>query len=322
VTEDPRIRDEIAAFVDRVLMTEAWEESGGEVADRIMRILTEHGWSPRVSEDPRIREIRAGAPVGDTSASEGACCMTESMASEPAEPTTRQDPEVRISPPAFYPQVEIAVRFPDQRHWGVVRRCNTLLYVAPGSGLDKVISEHWGLLADPAQTTEQHAERLDRVLWLWAEEKWRREQLLAQRQHWWDTVGREKAALTEQRDLAVWLHAEAAWRVEGLVGQVNTLGDAADERQARIDAALQLIHVFTATGPHFLSPDEIREVRAALVGDQPTESGQGATLGPRHPAGSPEGHFPTDPQMSGSIGQSTPSGDQPTTEEPSEAERP
>jgi addiction module HigA family antidote len=53
------IRDEIAAFIDRVLMTEAWEESGGEVADRIMRMLTEHGWSPRGSEDNRIHEIRA-----------------------------------------------------------------------------------------------------------------------------------------------------------------------------------------------------------------------------------------------------------------------
>lgn len=59
MTEDNRIRDEIAAFVDRVLMTEAWEESGGEVADRIMRMLTEHGWSPRSSEDNRVPEIRA-----------------------------------------------------------------------------------------------------------------------------------------------------------------------------------------------------------------------------------------------------------------------
>lgn len=42
----------------------------------------------------------------------------------------------------------------------------------------------------------------------------------------------------------------------------------ANPAQACIDAALQLIHVFTATGPQFLSPDETRAVRAALVGDQ------------------------------------------------------
>jgi len=28
--------------------------------------------------------------------------------------------------------------------------------------------------------------------------------------------------------------------------------------------------IFTATGPHFLAPDETREVAAALAGDQPT----------------------------------------------------
>lgn len=62
-----------------------------------------------------------------------------------------------------------------------------------------------GLLADP----EQHAERLDRALWLWAEEKWRREQLLAQRGQWWETVAQQRREVEAERDLALWLHAEA-----------------------------------------------------------------------------------------------------------------
>jgi hypothetical protein len=90
-----------------------------------------------------------------------------------------------------------------------------------------------GLLADP----EQHAERLDRALWLWAEQKWRREQLLAQRQQWWDTVGREKAALTEQRNLAVWLHAEVCDDRDRARAQrdeaIQTAGQLRDQLRAR-----------------------------------------------------------------------------------------
>jgi hypothetical protein len=102
------------------------------------------------------------------------------------------------------------------------------------------------------------------------------------------------AEVCAERDLALWLFAEARWyserwlstvaeavrllrnagvnRGNGLPARVATLIAERDERHARIDAALQLIHVFTATGPRFLSPDETREVRAALVGDQPTEA--------------------------------------------------
>jgi hypothetical protein len=84
------------------------------------------------------------------------------------------------------------------------------------------------LLADPAQTAELAEAQRSARFWQGLAEYWEREHQ--------NTVLPYTNKLESERDLALWLHAEAAWRVEGLVGQVNTLGDAADERQARIDA--------------------------------------------------------------------------------------
>ena len=92
---------------------------------------------------------------------------------------------------------------------------------------------------------EVRAER-DLAVWLHAEAKHQHAELLAQRDSWWDHVGREQSKLTAERD---------------------TL-------QARIDAVLA--HVDTRT--HALASDlayanerdTLRFVRAVLQGEQPT----------------------------------------------------
>ncbi|MCU1687839.1 MAG: hypothetical protein JWQ81_8578 [Amycolatopsis sp.] len=40
------LRATLAAYLDRVLLTEAWEESGEEIADVVLRMASEAGWRP------------------------------------------------------------------------------------------------------------------------------------------------------------------------------------------------------------------------------------------------------------------------------------
>lgn len=48
---EQKLRDDIAEFLDAVLMTEAWEESGEEAADRVLAIVRDAGWGP--GDDPQ-----------------------------------------------------------------------------------------------------------------------------------------------------------------------------------------------------------------------------------------------------------------------------
>jgi hypothetical protein len=54
-----------------------------------------------------------------------------------------------------------------------------------------------------------------------------------------------------------------------LTGERDTLEKILSKERSRVAAALALIDGGTSAGPHFLSPDQTRAVRAALVGDQP-----------------------------------------------------
>lgn len=86
------------------------------------------------------------------------------------------------------------------------------------------------------------AAQRDLAVWLHAEAKHQHAELLAQRDSWWDHVGREQATLAAERDA---LRARLA---DGL---------------AKIAKALE-------SGP-YLDPDETRALLAVLQGDQPTE---------------------------------------------------
>lgn len=48
-----QLRTDIAEYVQRVLMTEAWEETGEEVADRVMSMVKAAGWGPKRTT-PRV----------------------------------------------------------------------------------------------------------------------------------------------------------------------------------------------------------------------------------------------------------------------------
>jgi predicted transcriptional regulator len=43
---DQLLHNDIAQYLDRVLMTEAWEESGEEAASRVISLVEEAGWRP------------------------------------------------------------------------------------------------------------------------------------------------------------------------------------------------------------------------------------------------------------------------------------
>lgn len=100
--------------------------------------------------------------------------------------------------------------------------------------------------------------------------------LLAQRDSWWEQVGRERAELTAERDLALWLHAEAAWRVAGFDVLTVKLAQINQQMQARIDAALAKLDGYDGYGAGMMFHDELR---AALQGSQPAESGGSETGG-------------------------------------------
>lgn len=133
-----------------------------------------------------------------------------------------------------------------------------------------------GLLADPAQTTELEGVvdvPVGSTAYRLINEQ--TAQLEDLRQHARNVAAQrdvEHAAFVDaanDRDRLSLLLRGMARKLVATRSERVTLERILSKERRRVDTALQLIHVFTATGPHFLSPDETRAVRAALVGDQP-----------------------------------------------------
>lgn len=81
------LRDEIAEFVDRVLHHGVWEESGPEVADRIMGMLRERGWaSYRSKPTPRVYLPGDTVPAGTWIMRRGVVRMESDWPVDPAGP--------------------------------------------------------------------------------------------------------------------------------------------------------------------------------------------------------------------------------------------
>jgi hypothetical protein len=225
------------------------------------------------------------------------------MASEPAEPTTRQDNiEIRVSPADFYLDTQaLAVRFPGEKHWHLVRPSRIGTSVGLGSELEKLINADWGLLADPAQTTELAAAK--RAYDTTVNEINKYAAQLTRKRYTIRDLTHENRLLTAQRDrLSLLLRGMARklvnyrkWMSGDDVPVVHRLRREAEERQARVaeleasvghhatmrgDAAAQREMLKTRIDAALMVCDEYPagwnaptlahdRLRAALVGDQP-----------------------------------------------------